>query len=370
MPLELDSNLDVLTDPDKNSIVRREEERAERKRSHKNDTDEAVRAREAEIDALRTSRHQARLDLCARLGDFGFAYDAGDHSITRISLVAPPDPKLLATVPAAVPEPFDPLRYGLPSAAPKAFAPKMLKWIDGIAWVAVPFLGAFVGYSIGLLAGLPVKAQLGFALASVLFGAALLATMKGSLYAIVHAAGRRASATDRRSYVWTALAVAVLLVLAEVGLGTTAVLRYSQDRALDPSEVLPVWQALLVALCFSTPMLVASIAKGWYDGADHDSSADRARVEAERHHKETAAALREHEASLRQRDEEARAKAAKALADFEEANAKYREDDRWKSAMSLYGTIGAYDREIDERETLLKGFKISRGFSLAGEARS
>lgn len=369
MPFELDSNLDSLTDSDTSTIVRHELERAERRRLHKSDTEDAVHQKEEAIDVLREGRHKARIELCARLGDFGYAYDAGDHSITRISLVAPPEGAILATSPALVPEPFDPNRYGLPPGAPEAFAPKLLKWVDGIAWFAVPFLGAFVGYSIGLLAGFPVKAQIGFALASILFGAALLATMKGSLYAIVHAAGRRSAATDRRGYVWTALGIAVLLILAEVGLGTTAVLRYSQDRALDPSEVLPVWQALLVALCFSTPMLVASVAKGWYDGAEHDSSADRARVEAERHHRETAAALREHEASLRQRDEETRAKAAKALADFEEANAKYREDDRWKTAMSLYGAIGVFDKEIEERENLLKGFKISRGFSLAGESK-
>lgn len=350
-------------------ITHREIERADRRRAHKQETEDSVRTREREIDELRDARHRARLELCARLGDFGFAYDAGDHSITRISLVAPPEPALVAPTPARVPEPFDPARYGLSSEKPKAFAPRLLKGIDILAWCAVPFLGAFVGYSIGMLAGLPVKAQPAFAWASVLFGAALLATMKGSLYAIVHAAGRRAAATDRRSYVWTALAIAALLVAAEVGLGTTAVVRYSQDRALDPSEVLPVWQAMLVALCFSTPMLVASIAKGWYDGADHDSSAELARNEAERHHKEAAAALREHEAALRRQDEEARSRREKALADFEAANEKYREDDRWKTAMSLYGAIGVFDREIDERESLLKGFKIGRGFSLAGEAK-
>ncbi len=350
-------------------ITHREIERADRRRAHKQDTEDSIRTREREIDELRDGRHRARLELCARLGDFGYAYDAGDHSITRISLVAPPDPALVAHSPASVPEPFDPGRYGLSGERPKSFEPKLMKWIDALAWCAVPFLGAFVGYSIGMLAGLPVKSQPAFAWASVLFGAALLATMKGSLYALVHAAGRRAAATDRRSYVWTALAIAAILVFAEVGLGTTAVLRYSQDRALDPSEVLPAWQAMLVALCFSTPMLVASIAKGWYDGADHDPSAERARAEAERHHKETAAALREHEAALRQRDDEVRSRREKALADFEEANAKYREDERWKTAMSLYGAVGVFDREIEERENLLKGFKIGRGFSLAGEAK-
>ena len=370
MPLELDSSLDSLTDSDTSTLVRHEIERAERRRSHKSETEETVRAREEAINLLRDQRHKARIELCARLGDFGYAYDAGDHSITRISLVAPPDPAILAASPAVVPEPFDPAKYGIAEKSPEAFNPTLLKWIDRIAWCSVPFLGAFVGYSIGMLAGFPVKAEfLKFGLPSVVFGVALLATMKGSLYAIVHAAGRRAAAADRRGYVWTALAIALFLVLAEVGLGATAIRRYSEDQSIDPTDILPWFQTILVALCFSTPMLVASIVKGWSDGAEHDSSADRARVEAERHHKETAAALREHEASLRQRDEEARAKAAKALADFEEANAKHREDDRWKTAMSLYGAIGVFDREIDERENLLKGFKISRGFSLAGESK-
>lgn len=359
--LENRTGTDILLGP--------ERDRSERLRAHRRDTEDSVQSREREIDALRKERHDARIELCSRLGDFGFAYSAVDHSITKISLVAPPA-ELAEPQPTRVPEPFDPVRYGLPSTPPEAFAPKLLKWIDRLAWCAVPFLGAFVGYSIGLLAGLPVKAQVGFAVASVAFGAALLATMKGSLYAIVHAAGRRAAVTDCRGYVWTALAIALLLVIAEVGLGATAVRRYSEDRALSPEEVLPWLQAILVALCFSTPMLLASVAKGWIDGGEHDSTEAKARAEAERHHRETAAALREHEAELRRRDEEVRARREKALADFEAANERYREDDRWKTAMSLYGAIGVYDREIEEREALLKGFKIGRGFSLAGEARA
>jgi hypothetical protein len=127
---------------------------------------------------------------------------------------------------------------------------------------------------------------------------------------------------------------------------------------------------MLIALCFSTPVLLTSLAKGAYDGATFDDRVGRVRREAERFHREQAEAVRAHEAALRARDEAARARHAEELAAFQEADEKYRTDDRWKSAMSLFGAIGALDKEIADREKRLTDYQIGRGYALSAQGGS
>lgn len=352
-------------------IVANEREKATRRRDHVNETEQEVRRRQAEITSLRDKRHEARMALCGRLGDFGFAYEAESHSIVRLSLLAPPEPAAEAPVMPAVIEPFDPANYGVEDPEKHEKSSRLLKGLDVVSWIAVPFLGAFVGYSIGLLAGLSVKASLPIAVLAMVFGCALLSAMKASLYSTMYVASRRAAAAGHRGWMVSAFVVSCLLILAEAGLGSVAIVRYSQDRALRPDEVLPWGAAMLIALCFSTPVLVTSLAKGAFDGSSYDDRIGRARREAERYHKDRADAVRAQEEALRQRDAAARKRHEDALAAFHEADEKNRNDDRWKSAMSLYGAIGALNKEIDDREARLTDYEISRGHHLAAaEKRS
>ena len=338
-------------------IVANEREKSTRRQQFLAEVEGEIRHREAEITALRDKRHEARMALCARLGDFGFAYDADSHSITRLSLLSPPEPEAVAP-PAPTPiEPFDPTKYGVADPEKHDKSSRLLRGLDVVAWIAVPFLGAFVGYSVGLLAGLPVKASMPVAALSMAFGFALLAGMKASIYSTMYVTSRRAVATGTRGWTVAALVACVLLIAAEAGLGSVAIVRYSQDRALRPEEVLPWGAALLIALCFSTPVLITSLAKGAFDGSSYDDRVGRARREAERYHQEQIEFKRRHEDDLRSRDQAARKRREEALASFQEADEKYRSDDRWKSAMSLYGAIGALDREVIDREKLLAEFR-------------
>lgn len=346
---------------DHRAILADQDEVLAKRHGYRTETELEVQRREGELEALRNHRHAARMDLSVALGHFGYAYDPKTNTLVRSEIASPGVP-IPPSAPLPVREPFDPAKYGLPTQKPGGLSPKLLKWLDGVAWFAVLPLGAFIGYSIGHLAGLRVEAEPMIRNAAVVFGIAILATMKGSLYAIVHHAARRSKMEGRRSIVWLAFAFAALMVAAEAGLGTVAIQKYSEDRALNPSEVLPWYAALLIALCFSTPILVASIVKGWAEGREHDDRTDAAIADAERYHRENAEALRQHEEAQIARNEAARKEHDAALARFEAANAEHRNDPRWQAAMSLFGAISSYDLEIEERKRLLDNYKISRGY--------
>ena len=337
------------------SAVRHETELFSRTEERRREFAGESSRRENELNDLREMRHKARIELSARLGDFGLIYEPETNSLQR-PIVADPPPPAPAEM-RQVPEPFDPTRYGLPSQEPKAFAPKLLKGLDIMFWIAVPFLGAFVGYSIAKLVGLRVDASLAYAVVAVLFGAALLAAMKGAVYAIFHHAMRHATARGERAPFVFASIVAGLLIAAEAGLGTVAIHRYSVDRSVAPEDVIPMWQAALIALCFSTPILLTSAFKGWADGREHRDLDDVARADLERYHREKSEAQREHETAHQRRSEEAMRKHDEAVARFEAANERYHDDPRWRTAMSLFGAIATYDIEIAERERLLVEYK-------------
>ncbi|RYG66654.1 hypothetical protein EON77_17235, partial [bacterium] len=241
------------------SAVQHELDQTERRESHRRETTGEASRREQELNQLRALRHEARIELSARLGDFGLIYDPETNSLQRPIVADPPPPEPAGM--REVPPPFDPAQYGLPPKEPKTFSPRLLKGLDVLFWIAVPFLGAFVGYSIAKLVGLRVDASYVYAFVAVLFGASLLAAMKAAVYAIYHHAMRHAVARDERSPFVFATLVAALLIAAEAGLGTVAIHRYSVDRSVLPEDVIPFWQAGLIALCFSTPILLTSAFK-------------------------------------------------------------------------------------------------------------
>ncbi|RYG38865.1 hypothetical protein EON81_02520 [bacterium] len=350
-------------------IVRREYQRADRRDRQRQETQEGVQQRQAEIDMLVEQRRKARLELCARLGDFGLVYDAEKHDIVRVGLKDPPRPEPRADKPGTVRDAFDPKNYDIPPKAPDAKEPKLLKWLDALGWVAVPFLGAFLGYSIGLLAGLPVKAQLEFAVASIVFGVFLLAGMKASIYTILHHVSRRAATTGLKVWLGFGWAVVALLIAAEATLGSVAIIRYSQDRAFRPEEVLPWYVALVVAVCFSTPVLIASAVKGGYDGSQHDDDRERMLHEARTHNAAVAKAQQDHEAAQRQLDAESLERHKEALTRFQTEHEKQISNDRWKSAMSLFGAITVLNIELSDAEKRLTSYKISRGYENSAEEK-
>lgn len=367
VPVRADSPLNGHGNGHTLAAVKHEAEQFARRESHRLDTAGETSRRETELNELRETRHAARLELSARLGDFGLIYEPETNSLQRpiVADPPPPEPPAMREVPAR----FDPAHYGLPPREPKAFAPKLLKGLDILFWIAVPFLGAFVGYSIAKLVGLRVDASYVYAIVAVLFGAALLAAMKGAVYAIFHHAMRHATAQSQRAPFVFAAVVSGLLIAAEAGLGTVAVHRYSLERSVAPEDVIPIWQAALIALCFSTPILLTSAFKGWSDGREHRDLEDTARIDAERHHRERAEAQREHETAALQRSEEAIRRHDEAIARFQTANDRYHEDPRWRTAMSLFGAVATYDIEIAERERLLTNFKIGRGHEHASVKR-
>ncbi|RYG85634.1 hypothetical protein EON77_05200, partial [bacterium] len=92
------------------SAVQHELDQTERRDSLRRETSGEASRREQELNGLRGLRHEARIELSARLGDFGLIYDPATNSLQRPIVADPPPPEPAGM--REVPAPFDPALYG------------------------------------------------------------------------------------------------------------------------------------------------------------------------------------------------------------------------------------------------------------------
>lgn len=319
-------------------------------------TQAEVRRYDGKLARLREQAHELRLELVNRLGQFGFTYDPEAHVIVRYNaagtLEAPPLPEA----------PTPPQPYSPPPRAARTPDPDPV-WKEVLPWVAILPLGAFLGYSIGLMAGFDVARNLAFAVGSMVFGITILAMLKLSVGLIARETVRQARRTGSPAPIAMGLAAVVVLVGAEALLAAKAIEHYSLMTALRPEEALPFWACAVIALCFSTPVLAMSVVQGWSKGESYDFQIEGREREARRVHDETERARTDYERKREAHAQEvARLKAA-AQRDFDEANQKFAENPHWHAALDLYGQVRVLAHEIAETERLKTNFKISRGYA-------
>lgn len=347
-------------DPSSPALAR-EQEIAARRSSYQESTREELKPMKERLERIRGQRSGERGELVARLGEFGFTYDPKEHRIVRFQASAQPEPEPEA-VPLPPPAPMPPSE-----PSPDALSNAIKPWMHVLTWGAIIPLGFFLGYSIGLMAGFDVQRNFTLMAASAAFGMCILACLKVVCAFTMREMTRQARRMDRPGLVAVGIVVVLALLGAELTLAARAIHHYSAMSALRDSDALPLSICLVIAACFSTPVLLMSAMQGWSEGEllDHDRE-DKLRRDA-RHAQENleafqrrTAQLEAHAAAERQRKDEARRT-------FEEAEKIYAENPRWQSALSLYSMVTIRNQEIEEEEQRINNLKIERGMARRSE---
>lgn len=363
------------------AILSANQARTQERRRYLEDTETEIARREGEIEHLRNQRHIARMLLSEKAGLFGYVYDPTNDELTRTTIK---DPKVLETsppTPESVRAPFNPSEYGIHDSPPSIPREKdksvqiLLNVFEAIMWMAVVPLGAFLGYSIGLMAGFPVKNDPNYAIAAALFGVFLLATMKAAVFKLTHLGTRRTQTTGSSAPMALAFAASGVFVAAELFLAANALVRYTSERAqFTDQPPMPLAIAAGVALCFSTPVLLASIVKGWYLGTGYEDEQARRKAErqaalgeAKRHHEAVAAAQKAHEEKLNRRYQDALGQHQAALERFEKSNDDLAQNADWQAVQQFRSAIRNLTQRIEEYEGELKAYSIRRGMRLSAE---
>ncbi len=274
------------------------------------------------------------------------------------------------------PEIPEPKKRTLPSSV-STFISKFKKWfLHDAHYILAIFPGLFVGFGLVILTGLPYQRIPGILPLGLLIGCAVLLGLKILLYHFWHQVGSMKAVRAESTLTTTLLAfLSLLLIFAEVALGATALMKFSEQTAITASERMNFWIAFLVAMAISSPIVLVSAVIGWKDGSQAMSPSStetlRDKIDQEHHlaiqnHIESTynVKLSDWEKSLLRHEDETR----KLLEKYELQKAElesYRKLPDYQALMKFIGRIGVLTKIIDESKEMKGSESISRGFNKA-----
>ena len=157
-------------------------------------------------------------------------------------------------------------------------------WVTGVQWLFSLAIGLFVGQGLKILVGADPRSPDGLFLQYLMMscGLAAVGLMKflfelfGSLWS------RQVALQDRALTLKTSiLFTMLLLVIAEVYLGGTALQTYGNQMSLSEKSGISLLQYILVALAVSTPTLLLSFTKGYIYGQSNVTEEELAKVNSD-----------------------------------------------------------------------------------------
>ncbi|MDQ2985472.1 MAG: hypothetical protein M3R13_01965 [Armatimonadota bacterium] len=235
-----------------------------------------------QVDTMRDEREHAMKAAATHAGNLGFVYNAETNEYVRVvsglkepEMPEPPPPLMLdhAQFQAAA-DKVEQAERDAAAELEKRLQPNTElpadteKWYRSIPeWAIALLVGAFIGYGLGKITGLPIDQRpilLGLFLT---MGAGVIVGLKMLLHKMWEEYGRsvrRSTASKWLLALFTTLTFA--FCAAEAALGANALITYSRRVAFRAEDALSVWIALLIAAAISTPILLFSAFKGYGKG--------------------------------------------------------------------------------------------------------
>lgn len=355
------------SDPEVIPALRRESQLLERDIRYTDHTRAQLEPMRRRLEEIHAHIERDSHEMVARLAEFGFTYEPETHEILRFtaSQNAHDD---IDEVPAPVAPPPPPVRPA--PAVQERPQDGIQPWKVALTWVALAPLGGFLGYSIALMAGFDVKRFPAMAVFGAIFGIFILAILKvtceGSTFYFAQQARRR----GQPNLAWLGLIPVGIMILAELNLAGLAIQHYSRMTAFRSEQALSLWICLVIAMCFSTPVLYFSALMGWVKGDTLDThEEDRQRlIEADyqRQLEEYRAEKEAHEQRLATAARERAENRAAYLADVNQ----FRENPRWQSALALYSSLKIRRAQAADLQKRIDSFKIERGMGRKHEVNA
>jgi hypothetical protein len=297
-------------------LIHDEFARTKRGRSdHEIETEQRKRRSLDQISELHDERQRAMVLASSHAGNIGLIYDARNNSFSRVVIVdeLPPvdfdrpefeaieahtsesdiaalpergggeaiqDERPLMVIPDSerpeMPEFREPAPPTLPERPampePREISDRWERntfWKSVIAWVASLLVGAFVGFGLLNLTGLPYRRPgdwlnlYGF----IAIGIGAIAGMKLLFDAMWHEAGRRkALGISESVYTVACTAVSTIILAVEATLGGEALVYYTRRASFENKGELPLWQMIMLAVAISTANLLYSAFVGYQKG--------------------------------------------------------------------------------------------------------
>lgn len=345
----------------------------ENRRAYEEESQRRKDVVDARISKLMDEREECMMLASNHAGAIGLIYVAETNTyskyvsdVERPPVIPPPDR----------PEIPEPQKRSVPNPMANILS-KFKKWFlhDSHYWLAL-LPGLFVGFGLVTLTGLPYQRNPVILPLGLAIGCAVLIGLKLLLYHGWHMVGSmkavRAGSIAMTTLVATTSAI---LISAEVSLGATALVKFSEQTSITISERMPFVLAFLVALAISSPIVLISAVVGWKDGVQSISPVAsetlKEQIEQEhhlalQHHIESCynVKLSDWEKSLLRHEDETK----KLLEKYEVQKAElesYRKLPDYQALMKLIGRVGVLNKMIAEANQMRNNESISRGFNKA-----
>lgn len=354
------------------------QERKGERQAFRTETELKTTEIERQLETLKEDLRQTRELCCDHAGQLGLVYDAATDDVRKPAMPqAPAEPPKREPPPPSVMPAFDPRAHGLAPRPPKQprgwwYQKFWVQAFDWLAWLAIVPLGAFLGFSVGLMAGFPVDVRPAWGIAAAVFGLFLLGVMKVAVYEIALIAGKKSIESARRGPIVTGWCIVGVLMLAEATLATRAILHYTSTQNLSGQSDIPWFVAALAAMCFSTPILLTSALRGHREGTASDDVEARHLDALRAYHEKLERAKATHDAEVRAQQDREDAEYRARLEQWEADRAKYEEHTNsldYRTLLKLRGRVSVLKTQIEETERELNNYKISRGHLESGMAK-
>ncbi|QYK56543.1 MAG: hypothetical protein KF733_03465 [Fimbriimonadaceae bacterium] len=361
-----------------------------------------------ELDVLGERRRELRLAAGEAAGAVSLAYDPATNTCHRLTPEVGTRVLVLESAPAAVgleappatPAPLEPrlpISLQSPTSAPeepkeKPAKNRWLSWLgDVVLWVLLLPIGGFVGVGISTIAGIFDRRNPSSLWTAVVLGVTFIAALKLMVSHLALLAGRRWRLREINGWGLAGfISVGVVFLGLEAFLGSVALQRYTAAASFTDTPM-DGWQAFLVCLGITTPLLLASALKAFRAGEESATEEERLAAKRERDtrvYEEQVAAhqkrleervaiehrglLESYEAQKRATEQEREAANRRLEEEFSarmrmerenaEDRAELERNIEYQTLRGLMNQIAVLTQEIEERRQRINNQKISDGY--------
>lgn len=335
------------------------------------ETDNKLKSMQNRLDSLYQERESCMLNAADHAGNIGLVYRAESNDFYRI-----------VNADERPPLPPRPERPALPDpvAHPRTMESRTNHGgslaIEILIWALVVPVGAYIGYGLGTLAGLPMQRYPALLWVAIGIGMGAIAGMKALFHVLWKSQGRLKKIGEQTTAgFWGAMVLTALMCATEASLGGVALRLYSERTSFDASDALPYPTAVLLAVAVSTATLIVSAVKAYHDGQVNLSVEDQARAQYQKDVRERQEqlehleqrhkiAVQDWEQSVAVLDARHQKQVEMYESDKDEFS-NYKKLPDYQALLKYIGRINVLTVQIEEAKSAKDNYAISRGHGKA-----